>query len=137
MEQNNKPIIKKLLRESLMSQSKNDTLALTDFINFVKKYLGIDDDIKVELAFERTPDLTTYAYYKLGELVKVYAKNRNTGDIMRSLAHELVHHKQFIDGRLDNPAEQGKDGTDIENEANAMAGEIVRKWGKENPEIYI
>lgn len=130
-------MIKQLLRETLMSQTDKDTLALTNFINFTKKYLGIDDDIKVELAFERTPDLTTYAYYKLGELVKVYARNRNTGDIMRSLAHELVHHKQFIEGRLDNPAEQGKDGTDIENEANAMAGEIVRKWGKENPEIYM
>jgi hypothetical protein len=132
-----KLLIKTLLRETLMSQTDKDTLSLTNFINFTKKYLGIDDDIKVELAFERTPDLTTYAYYKLGELVKVYARNRNTGDIMRSLAHELVHHKQFIEGRLDNPAEQGKDGTDIENEANAMAGEIVRKWGKENPEIYL
>lgn len=132
-----KLLIKTLLRETLMSQTDKDTLSLTNFINFTKKYLGIDDDIKVELAFERTPDLTTYAYYKLGELVKVYARNRNTGDIMRSLAHELVHHKQFIEGRLDNPAEQGKDGTDIENEANAMAGEIVRKWGKENPEIYM
>ncbi len=130
-------MIKQLLRESLMNQTDKDTLALTDFINFTKEYLGIDDDIKVELAFERTPDLTTYAYYQLGKLVKVYAKNRNTGDIMRSLAHELVHHKQFIEGRLDNPSEQGKDGTDIENEANAKAGEIVRKWGKENPEIYM
>lgn len=132
-----KLFIKSLLRESLMSNSKEDTLALTDFINFTKKYLGIDDNIKVELAFERTPDLTTYAYYKLGELVKVYAKNRNTGDIMRSLAHELVHHKQFIEGRLDNPSEQGKDGTDIENEANAVAGKIMRLYGKEHPEIYM
>lgn len=129
-------LIKTLLRESLMSKSKEDTLCLTNFINFTKKYLGIDDDIKVELAYERTPDLKTYAYYQLGSLVKVYAKNRNTGDIMRSLAHELVHHMQYLEGRLDNPAEQGKDGTDIENEANAKAGEIVRKWGKENPEIY-
>jgi len=137
MNESVKPMIKQLLRESLMTKSKEDTLSLTNFINFTKKYLGIDDDIKVELAYERTPDLTTYAYYQLGKLVKVYAKNRNTGDIMRSLAHELVHHKQFMEGRLDNPAEQGKDGTDIENEANAKAGEIVRKWGKENPEIYL
>lgn len=136
-QQESKQLIKNLLREGLMSKSKQDVTQLTDFINYTKKYLGIDDDIKVELAFERTPDLTTYAYYQLGTLVKVYVKNRNTGDIMRSLAHELVHHMQFLEGRLDNPAEQGKDGTDIENEANAKAGEIVRKWGKENPNIYI
>lgn len=128
---------KNTLNENLMSNTKENVLKLTNFINYTKQYLGIDDDIKVELAYERTPDLTTYAYYQLGKLVKVYVKNRNTGDIMRSLAHELVHHMQFIEGRLDNPSEQGKDGTDIENEANAKAGEIVRKWGKENPEIYL
>jgi hypothetical protein len=32
--------------------------------------------------------------------------------------------------------EEGSDGSLIENEANAMAGEIVRKFGKKYPEIY-
>lgn len=128
---------KKSLNETLMSNTKEDVLKLTNFINFTKKYLGINDDLKVELAYERTPDLTTYAYYQLGKLVKVYAKNRNTGDIMRSIVHELQHHRQYLDGRLTNPAEQGKDGTDIENEANAVAGKVLRIYGKEHPEIYL
>lgn len=132
---NNNP--KKTLNENLMSKSKDDILQITNFINFTKKYLGIDDDIKVELAYERTPDLKTYAYYQLGTKIKVYVNNRNTGDIMRSIAHELQHHKQYLDGRLNNPSEQGKDGTDIENEANSVAGIILRIYGKKHPEIYL
>jgi len=34
-----------------------------------------------------------------------------------------------------NP-DEGADGSVIENEANAKAGEIMRVFGKQNPEIY-
>jgi len=32
--------------------------------------------------------------------------------------------------------ESGETGTDIENEANAMAGILMREYGKLNPTIY-
>lgn len=128
---------KKTLNENLMSKSTDKIIEITNFINFAKDYLGITDNIKIELAFEKTPDLLTYAYYKLGTKIKVYVNNRNTGDIMRSIAHELQHHRQFLDGRLTNPYEQGKDGTTIENEANSVAGIILRIYGKQHPEIYL
>jgi hypothetical protein len=131
-----KPIIKQLLRERLLTKEDIDIRAVADFVNFAKQQLGIDDDIKVELAFERTPDLTTTAYYNLDGLVKVYVKDRAIIDVCRSIVHELVHHKQNLEGRLLNPAKDGEDGSPIENEANAVAGEIVRRYGKLNPEIY-
>jgi hypothetical protein len=53
------------------------------------------------------------------------------------LAHELVHHKQNLEGRLKDAVKDGEDGSPIENEANAKAGEIVRRYGKLNPSIYI
>jgi hypothetical protein len=86
---------------------------------------------------ERTPDITTTAYYDLSGLVKVYVKDRSSMDVCRSICHELVHHLQNIEGRLNNPMEDGADGSPIENEANAKAGEILRKWGKLHPELYI
>jgi len=46
----------------------------------------------------------------------------------------MVHHKQNIEGRLDNLS--GKTGSDIENEANSMAGIILREYGQKNPNIY-
>lgn len=129
-------LIKQLLRERLVSQSENDVKDIADFVNFAKECLGITDDIKIALAYERTPDLKTTAYYNLDGLVKVYVKDRAIIDICRSIAHELVHHKQNLEGRLIDAVKDGEDGSPIENEANAIAGVIIRKYGKLKPEIY-
>ena len=132
-----KPLIKSLLRESLMSKEDTAVRAVSDFVNFAKEFLGITDDVKVVLAFERTPDLKTTAYYDLGGYLCVYAKDRAIVDICRSIAHELVHHKQNLEGRLKDTIADGSDGSPIENEANSVAGVIIRKYGKLYPEIYI
>jgi Zn-dependent peptidase ImmA (M78 family) len=55
-------------------------------------------------------------------------------DLLRTLAHELVHRKQDEDGRIDHNS--GETGSEIENEANAQAGVLLRKFGKQNEEIY-
>jgi hypothetical protein len=51
---------------------------------------------------------------------------------MRTIAHELVHYQQKTLHR------KGKSsaGSKHENEANAVAGEIVRKYGQKHPEIF-
>lgn len=134
---NMKPVIKQLLRERLLTRDEIDVRDVADFVNFAKKKLGIEDDIKVALAFERTPDLVTTAYYDVANnMLKVYSKDRAIIDVCRSIAHELVHHKQNLEGRITDSKTDGGDGSPIENEANAVAGVIIRKWGKLHPEIY-
>jgi hypothetical protein len=64
----------------------------------------------------------------------LYVGNRNMADILRTLGHELVHLKQHEEGRI--KADSGKTGSDIENEANAKAGVLLRNFGKEHSEIY-
>jgi cytidyltransferase-like protein len=71
-------------------------------------------------------------YIPSEEKILVVVHNRNMADILRTLAHELVHHHQKLNGDELN----GEDGSDTENEANAMAGVIMRKFGRENPEIF-
>lgn len=137
IKESNKPTIKQLLRERLLTQDELDVRQVADFVNFAKDFLEIDDDVKVELAFERTEDLKTTAYYRLDGFIKIYAKNRAIIDICRSICHELVHHKQNLEGRLVDAVQDGEDGSPIENEANAVAGKIVRRYGKLKPEIYI
>jgi hypothetical protein len=132
-----KPIIKQLLREGLLTRDEKNLKAIADFVNFAKEVLGIDDDMKVLLAFERTPELKTTAYYNTDGYLVVYVKNRAIVDVFRSIAHEMVHHKQNIEGRLKNIASDGEDGSPIENEANAIAGVIIRKYGNLRPEIYV
>ena len=64
----------------------------------------------------------------------LYVKNRNLADLLRTLAHELVHRKQAEEGRIDITS--GDTGSEIENEANAQAGVLLRKFGKQHEEIY-
>ena len=55
-------------------------------------------------------------------------------DILRTLCHEMVHHKQNEAGRL--KSDTGKTGSEIENEANAQAGILLREYGQHNEVIY-
>jgi Zn-dependent peptidase ImmA (M78 family) len=66
--------------------------------------------------------------------IRVVATNRNLADILRTLAHEMVHYKQHLDGKLN--VDSNDDGSEAENEANAQAAIIMRKFGRENPIIF-
>ena len=67
---------------------------------------------------------------------KIYlvVKGRNLADSCRTLSHELKHAQQNHLGQL--TAEAGKDGDKFENEANSFSGETMRKFGRENPQIF-
>lgn len=52
--------------------------------------------------------------------------NRHPVDILRTLAHELVHFKQDLNDELHDAS--GETGSDHENEANARAGVIMRRF---------
>ena len=79
---------------------------------------------------------TTAQYDTQNHHVMVNAKNRHFGDVLRSIAHELVHHKQNLNGELDAPVQDV--GGDIEDEANARAGAMLKSFAyQKGPErIY-
>lgn len=68
-----------------------------------------------------------------GKTIDVVALGRHPMDVMRTLAHELVHLKQREAGL---PMD-GSDGSPIENQANAIAGVIMREFGKMYPEYFL
>lgn len=114
----------------------NKKLLVAKFLKFVNDELNINRPFKVKLATQRDDDLRTYAYYdKSSGLIKVYCKNRGVADVLRSIAHELVHHLQNQRQELDvqHPDVGGK----VEDEANAVAGQLVKKFGYANPELAI
>jgi hypothetical protein len=52
---------------------------------------------------------------------------------LRTIAHEMVHHKQFEEGRLKiKPADIGGD---IEDEANAKSGQFIKMFSKKDETI--
>ena len=97
---------------------------LNTFVKFVKDQLELKTVPTISIQNGRNGLKTTanYDYNKENKVVKVNAKNRALVDVMRSIAHEMVHHKQNEEGRL--KSDSGKTGSEIENEANAKAGKV-------------
>ena len=126
-------IINKKVSNNLRNLSEDK---IDDFVDFVVGDLDLDNDFSVNITSD-SDDVETLASYDINDKeVNKKKKNRALPDIIRSVAHELVHHKQNERGELTGRKEEGEDGSPWEDEANAKAGEIVRKYGRENPEIY-
>ena len=60
----------------------------------------------------------------------IYTGNRNLVDILRTVAHELSHHKQRLDGSLDNTSI-----VDLETQSDMVAGMLMKIWLHKHPEI--
>ena len=115
---------------------------LEKFVDFVKKELNIENDVNIRYQTDKDGIKTTavYKYQDGGDEefeqseVRVYTNERALQDIMRSVAHELVHHQQNERGDLEGKISNV--GGPIEDEANAVAGELLKKYGIDYPEIY-
>lgn len=115
----------------------NNKEKLDSFVKFVKEQLELKSvpTIKIQDNREGLKTTANYDYTKENKLIRVSSKGRALVDVMRSIAHEMVHHKQFEQGRLDGP--QPPDiGGDIEDEANAKAGQFIKMYAKKDPTIY-
>ena len=111
-----------------------------EFIKFATERLGLESlPNKIQLIKnENFPKAVKSfgGYNPETDSIFIYAgNNRNIVDILRTLAHELVHLKQRKDGRIGG-IKDGDTGSDIENEANAAAGILLRDYGRRNANIY-
>lgn len=109
---------------------------IKDFIIFVKKELELNTTPSICVQNNRDGIKTTANYNYSGEkkIIRVYGKGRAIVDILRSIAHEMVHHKQWEEGRLSVKPQDI--GGEIEDESNAKAGVFIKKFSKITPEIY-
>jgi hypothetical protein len=119
---------------SFLTDKKREIL--DKFVLFVKKQLELKTVPTVKIQNHRDGLKTTanYDYTKENKIIKVCAKNRALVDVCRSIAHEMVHHKQFEQGRL--KVQPPDIGGEIEDEANAKAGQFIKMYAKEDPNIY-
>jgi len=74
-----------------------------------------------------------FGHYNIQDkCLTVSSKNRHRADVMRTLAHELVHLAQHERGReLD-----GATGSSDENQANSIAGILMRNWADKDPALF-
>jgi Zn-dependent peptidase ImmA (M78 family) len=61
-------------------------------------------------------------------------EDRHPLDVIRTLAHELVHFKQGTEHNLDATA--GETGSPQENEAHELAGIMMRDFNKAHPQYF-
>jgi cytidyltransferase-like protein len=124
------------LKEGRLNESQTATIG--EFVKYAIKNLGIQNpprNLSLSYDTNKAKEMRSFGYFSPNDnKIWVYCANRNMADILRTLAHELVHRKQDEDGRINY--ESGKTGSKIENEANAMAGVLLRDFGKQHEEIY-
>jgi len=141
--------IRKIIREEIASLS-NPSISLeiseslerclglrevmNDFCNYTADKLKIDRNlVKVEVVDNRDKSgiRTTAFYNPNNHRIVIYGKNRAIVDICRSIAHEMTHMQQMIEDRISFPVQDA--GGEIEDEANAKAGEIIKLFAKSAP----
>ena len=79
---------------------------------FAQKHIGFEKPPRLFLKQDPTnakDPLGKTAYYDPAEMsVTLYTTDRHPKDILRSLGHELVHHKQNCEGKFDDVGEMGE-----------------------------
>jgi hypothetical protein len=129
------------VREQLESEpepeSKGPISLLDEFINFVSDGLQLKELPKIMYSDDigEVKEKCSFAHYDPNSSsILVYIGDRNMADCLRSLGHEMVHHKQYEDGRL--LVKPPDIGGEIEDEANAKAGQYIKMFARKNPSIY-
>lgn len=116
--------------------SKFDFQIFKDFFPIAMKVLGIDKLPKINLVMQVDDDSQpTFGRFDNSELtIDLGMANRHPIDILRTLAHELVHFKQYLDDELGPNA--GDTGSPQENQAHELAGVIMRYFNKQHRHYF-
>lgn len=124
-----------LIRE--VDQSLDKRAQLQKFCDWACRRLNIKNtpDIRYSNDIDEVESKRTYgSTHPTGE-IWVHVGNRTPADIMRTLCHELVHYKQFDVGLASEEMSE-EQRQSIEDVANAVAGRLMRDYGKLHSEIY-
>lgn len=104
-----------------------------NFLPFVKKELHIQQLPKIHFVDDPkfAKKISAFGQIKDNRIV-IDIQGRQTMDILRTVAHELTHYRQHIKGVNGS----GHAGAPTENEANKLAGTIVRKFGEKHSNLF-
>lgn len=119
--------------------SETKQQSIQHFVEFATKRLKLKETPKISLIGGREfAEVKTSlgGFDPVSKEIYVATEGRLTADILRTLAHEMVHRKQDELGLVRNPMKDGKDGSPIENQAHAVAGILMREYGRINKQIY-
>ena len=115
-----------------INESKNHDI-IRRFLPWLQREIGLDHLPEIELLDQ--PVSKSFGGYnsETGKL-QVVTTGRHPVDVLRTLAHELVHRRQDTEGQLSDGS--GETGSPQENEANAEAGVVMRNFAQQNPDAF-
>ena len=122
------------LEESKSSLNKD---LVKEFMRACMNELELDKLPKITLSndSQEAIDMRSWGGYMPGKkAIHIVTAKRHPADIFRTLAHELVHYKQDLEGRL-KPG-SGETGSEDENEANSKAAVIMRNFAQAKPNLF-
>lgn len=120
-----------------ISESKQNSI--NHFVEYATKKLKLSERPKITLLSGREyseAKTSLGGYNPMSKEIYVAIEGRLTADILRTLAHEMVHRKQDELGLVKDEVKDGATGSPIENQAHAVAGILMRNYGKINKQIY-
>lgn len=106
------------------------------FLALAKKELNLEKLPKIYwITSEHTTDHRSFGgFVNKDQSIHIVVKDRHPNDVMRTLAHELTHYRQWLDGEIG--PNSGETGSPQENEANAMGGIIMRHFNHTYPDAF-
>jgi len=110
---------------------------IEEFIDFAAYHLKIEQLPKMTFIEDKSWVLARHSFGEYTNETKsivMYIANRNLADVLRTLGHELTHHRQDELGLL--YSKSGETGSPVEDEANIVAGILMREFGKRHELIY-
>jgi hypothetical protein len=112
----------------------NDKDHVESFINWVCDKLQITMDMpNITYSSEKeseTQNRTGWYNAETNDLW-VYTGHRNLVDILRTVAHELSHHKQKLDGNTGS----NTNIAELESQSDMAAGMLMKLWIRKHPEV--
>jgi hypothetical protein len=108
-----------------------------DFLPFAVEELDLKSvpKIKLHLHLESVDDQPSFGSFNSDtKEINIAIEDRHPLDILRTLAHEMVHYKQNEETGLRPGA--GTTGSPEENQAHELAGIVMRNFNKAHPELF-
>ena len=111
--------------------AENNHDAIRRHIPWIAQQLELTDIPDIQLIAQAT-EASFGGYNPETKSIHVVTAGRHPNDVLRTIAHELTHYKQDLEGQVNDNS--GETGSDQENEANAVAGIIMRNFNQSNPD---
>ena len=122
-----------------LNSIKEHAALIREFFEYAKKALEFDDDVKLSLIDSKqnacNPIGDTADYDPQHKKIRVFITDRHVADVMKSISHEMVHHKQNLRGDFQNVGrtDEGYAQNDdqlrkMEEEAYLVGNMTYRDW---------